>query len=101
MSIIGLFRDYIEEHHPHLSGKDWKVDVRVLSATEIQNEDVRATIPSEITGELKCWVFYYDRGKSNVVYLLQDKRGSQDIGIGLLKEGELIKSIILSTDKAY
>lgn len=93
MGIIELFRDYIEDYHPHLAEKEWIVDVRTLSATDIQNEAVRATIPSEITGELKCWVFYHDGGKSNVVYLLQDKRGSKDIGMGLLKEGELVESI--------
>ncbi|WP_130055579.1 hypothetical protein [Bacillus thuringiensis] len=93
MDIIGVFRDYIEEYHPHLSEKDWKVDVRVLSATEIQNEDVRATIPSEFIKELKCWIFFYDGGVSNVVYLLQDKRGEQYIGMGLLKEGVLVKPI--------
>ncbi|PEB33258.1 hypothetical protein COM77_26655 [Bacillus cereus] len=93
MSIIGLFRNYIEEHHPHLAEKEWIVDVRTLSAADIQNEDVKTTIPSEITGELKCWVFYYGDGKSNVVYLLQDKRGSKDIGMGLLRKEELIKPI--------
>lgn len=93
MGIIELFRDYIEDHHPHLAEKEWIVDVRTLSATDIQNEDVKATIPSEVTEELKCWIFYYNSGTSNVVYLLQDKRGSQDIGMGLLKKGELVKPI--------
>lgn len=31
MSIIGLFRNYIEEHHPHLAEKEWIVDVRTVS----------------------------------------------------------------------
>lgn len=93
MGIIELFRDYIEDHHPHLAEKEWIVNVRMLSATDIQNEDVKATIPSEVTKELKCWIFYYNGGTSNVVYLLQDKRGLQDIGMGLLKKGELVKPI--------
>ncbi|HFJ9328941.1 TPA: hypothetical protein ACGW5B_002276 [Bacillus paranthracis] len=93
MSVIRLFRNYIKVHHPHLVGKDWIVDVKVISAADIKHENVQAIIPGGITQELKCWVFYYDEGTSNVVYLLQDKRGSQDIGMGLLKEGELIKPI--------
>ncbi|PEK02194.1 hypothetical protein [Bacillus wiedmannii] len=93
MSIIGLFRNYIEEHHPHLAEKEWIVDVRTLLARDIKNKDVKATIPSENIEELKCWIFYYDGGTSNVVYLLQDKQGRQDIGIGLLKKGVLIKHI--------
>ncbi|MGN7402328.1 hypothetical protein ACTHO0_20945 [Cytobacillus praedii] len=35
--------------------------------------------------------FFYDGGASNVVYLLQDKQGLQDLVIGLLKDDELIK----------
>lgn len=97
MSIIELFRNYIEEHHPHLAEKEWIVDVRMLLATDIQNEDVRAMIPSEIKGELKCWIFYYNGGASNVVYLLQDKQGLQDIGMGLLKEGKLVKPTSLQS----
>lgn len=93
MGIIELFRDYIEDYHPHLAEKEWIVDVRTLSAADIQNEDVKATIPSEVTEELKCWVFYYKGGTSNVVYLLQDKQGLRDIGMGLLKKGELVKPI--------
>jgi hypothetical protein len=93
MSIIRLFRNYIDEHHPHLAGKDWIADVRVISVSDIKNEDVKATIPNEITEKLTCWVFYYDGDASNVVYLLQDKQGLQDIGMGLLKDGELVKPI--------
>ncbi|WP_377863696.1 hypothetical protein [Bacillus sp. R86525] len=93
MSIIGLFRNYIEEHHPHLAEKEWIVDVRMLLVTEIQNGEGKAIIPNEIKGELKCWIFYYNGGSPNVVYLLQDKRGLQDIGMGLLKAGKLVKPI--------
>lgn len=50
-------------------------------------------ISNETIGELKCWIFYYNVGASNVVYLLQDKYSSRYIGIGLLKEGELINPI--------
>ncbi|PGT88755.1 hypothetical protein [Bacillus sp. AFS040349] len=93
MSVINVFRNYMEEHHPHLAWKDWKVDVRVLLADDIKNEELKASIPNEIKGELTCWVFFYDGGASNVVYLLQDKQGLQDIGIGLLKDGVLVKPI--------
>ncbi|WLP64226.1 hypothetical protein Q9G86_27035 [Bacillus thuringiensis] len=93
MGIIELFRDYIEDYHPHLAEKEWIVNVRTLLVTDIQNGDVKATIPSEVTGELKCWIFYYNGGTFNVVYLLQDKWGRKNIGIGLLKKGVLIKPI--------
>lgn len=93
MSVIRVFRSYLEENHPHLVMKDWKVDVKVVSLTDIQNEDIRATIPSEITGEVTCWKFFYAGAASNIVYLIQDKQGLQDIEIVLLREGELIKPI--------
>ncbi|MFP3719842.1 hypothetical protein SFC57_08045 [Niallia circulans] len=93
MSIINVFRNYMEEHHPHLAWKDWKADVRTLSVDDISNEEVKATIPEENKPKLTCWVFYYVGGASNVVYLLQDKHGLKDIGIGLLKDGELVKPI--------
>ncbi|MFK9091708.1 hypothetical protein [Bacillus salipaludis] len=93
MSVIKVFRHYMEEQHPHLAYKDWKVDVRAISADDIRNEELKASIPVEFKKELTCWVFFYDGGASNVVYLLQDKQGLRDLGIGLLKEGELIKPI--------
>ncbi|WP_258182510.1 hypothetical protein [Bacillus licheniformis] len=89
MNVIRLFRNYIDEHHPQLAGKDWIVDVRVISVSDIKNEDVKATIPNEITEKLTCWVFFYDGCVLNVVYLLQDKQGLLDLVIGQLKEGEL------------
>lgn len=93
MSVIKVFRNYVEEHHPHLACKDWKVDVRVLAVDDIRNEEVRSSISLESYQKLKCWIFFYEGGASNVVYLLQDKQGLQDIGIGLLKDGELVKPI--------
>ncbi|MBB2483132.1 hypothetical protein H5P36_23535 [Bacillus sp. APMAM] len=93
MSIIKVFRNYVDEQHPHLARKDWKVDVRAVSADEISNEEIKANIPVEFKEELTCWLFFYDGGVSNIVYLLQDKQGLQNIGIGLLKDGELIKPI--------
>lgn len=93
MSVIKVFRNYMEDQHPHLAWKDWKVDVRAVSANEIRNEELKASIPVEFKEELTCWVFFYDGGASNFVYLLQDKQGLQDLGIGLLKDGELFKPI--------
>lgn len=93
MSIINVFRNYMEEHHPHLAWKDWKANVRTLSVADIRNEEIKAIIPTEHEQKLTCWIFFYDGGASNVVYLLQDKQGLKDIGIGLLKDGELVKPI--------
>lgn len=93
MSVIRVFRSYLEENHPHLVVKDWKVDVKVVSLTDIPNEDIRATIPSEITGEVTCWIFFYDGSASNIVCLIQDKHGLQDINIVLLRESKLTKPI--------
>jgi len=42
---------------------------------------LRAIIPYEFRQDLTCWEFFYDGGAANVVYLLQDKQGLQDIGI--------------------
>ena len=80
----------MEEHHPHLVWKDWKVDFRVISAENIMDEEVKASVPNKFKGELTCWVFFYDGGATNVVYLLQDKKGLQDLIIGLLKDGDLL-----------
>ncbi|WP_226528164.1 hypothetical protein [Metabacillus niabensis] len=93
MSVIKVFRNYLEENHPHLAWKDWKAEARVLSVDDIRNEEVKASVPNEFRGELICWVFFYDGGASNVVYLLQDEQGLRDIGIGLLKDGKLVKPI--------
>lgn len=93
MSVISVFRNYMEEHHPHLAWKDWKAEVRVLSADEIRNEVHRASVPNDFKQELTCWIFFYDGGAPNVVYLIQDKQGLQSIGIVLLKKGELVKPI--------
>ncbi|MBP1082168.1 MULTISPECIES: hypothetical protein [Bacillus] len=47
MRIINVFRNYMEEHHPHLAWKDWKADVKTLSVDDIRNEEVKANIPEE------------------------------------------------------
>lgn len=95
MSVVNVFRGYIEEHHPHLIKKDWKIDIRVLAIKEIQHKAIQATIPKEIRGELTCWIFYYEEDRSNWVYLLQDKERVQNIGIGLLEKEEVVRPICL------
>lgn len=62
----------MEEQHPHLAYKDWKVDVKAISADDIRNGN-QASIPVEFKKELTCWVIFFDGDASNVVYLLQDK----------------------------
>lgn len=93
MSVINVFRTYLEKHHPHLAEKDWQADVRTLSVDDIRNTKVKASIPDEDKARLTCWIFFYDGGTSNVVYLLQDVQGLKNIGIGLLRDGELIKPV--------
>ncbi|MCY9337104.1 hypothetical protein MOF28_01930 [Bacillus haynesii] len=86
MSVIDVFRKYMDEYHPHLALKDWQVDFKTLSSNQIINDEVRDNIPEEFKLDLKCWIFFYDGDTSNVVYLLQDKQGLKNIEIGLLKE---------------
>lgn len=93
MSIIRVFRNYMEEYHPYLAAKDWKADVQTLSVDDISYEEVKALIPAEYKQELTCWVFFYDSGVSNVVYLLQDRKGLINIGICLLKDEKSVKPI--------
>ncbi|WP_067727848.1 hypothetical protein [Oceanobacillus damuensis] len=93
MSVIKVFRSYMAKHHPHLAYKDWKADVRLLSAEEIQNGNIKALLPHEISEPITCWLFFYDDNLNNVVCLLQDKKGVSNIGISLLKNGELVKPI--------
>ena len=93
MSIIKVFRDYLEAYHPYLAGKDWRVDVQPLSVDDISYEEIKAFIPTEYKQELTCWIFFYDGGVSNVVYLFQDKKGLTNIGICLLKDDKPVKPI--------
>lgn len=93
MSIVKVFRNYMEGYHPYLADKDWKVDVQTLSVGDIRHEEVNALIPAEYKHELNCWAFFYDGGLSNVVYLFQDKQGLTNIGICLLKDDKPVKPI--------
>lgn len=93
MSIVKVFRNYMEAYHPYLADKDWKVDVQTLLMGDIRHEEVKALIPAEYKQELTCWVFFYDGGASTLVYLLQDKRGLKNIGICLLKDDKPVKPI--------
>lgn len=93
MSIIKVFRDYMEAYHPYLANQDWKLDVQTVSVNDISYEEVKALIPAVYKQELTCWVFFYDGGASNVVYLFQDKKGLTNIGICLLKEDKPVKPI--------
>ena len=95
MSIIRVFRNYMEDYHPYLAAKDWKADVQTLSVDDISYEEVKALIPAEYKQELTCWVFFYDGGSPNVVYLFQDKNGLTNIGICLLKDDKPDKPISL------
>lgn len=40
MNVIKVFRHYMEEQHPHLAYKDWKVDVKAISADDIRNGEL-------------------------------------------------------------
>lgn len=93
MSVIKVFRSYMANNHPHLAHKDWQADVRLIPVQDIPNELLKAIMPKEISEPVTCWLFYYDDGLNNVVCLLQDQRGVKDYGIGLLKNGELVKPI--------
>ena len=93
MSIVKVFRNYMEDYHPYLANKDWKVDVQTLSMGDIKHEEVKALIPAEYKQELNYWVFFYDGDASNVVYLFQDKKGLTNIGICLLKDNKPVKPI--------
>lgn len=73
MSVIRSFRNYLENNHPHLVMEDWKVDVKVISTTDILNEDIRNELPSDISPKITCWKFFYDEDLSNVFYIIQDK----------------------------
>ena len=93
MSIVKVFRNYMEDYHTYLADKDWKVDVQTLSMGDIRHEEVKALIPADYKQELTCWIFFYDGGASNVVYLLQDKQGLKNFGICLLKDEKPVKPI--------
>ena len=54
MSVIKFFRNYLEEKHPHLAVKDWKVDVKVVPVIDIQNQSVKTIIPSEVRENGLC-----------------------------------------------
>lgn len=95
MDAIDVFWNFIYEHHPQLAFNDWMVDSQLMNVEEIVNIKVRELLPGQIT-EVNCIVFFYEGGTKNVVYLLQDKQGKQNIAIGLLKNDELVDTVNLS-----
>ncbi|WP_181347386.1 hypothetical protein [Thalassobacillus sp. CUG 92003] len=95
MSVIDVFWEFIYEHHPQLAFNDWLVDSQLMNVEEIVNAEVRELIPHRLK-EVNCIVYFYEGGTKNVVYLLQDKQGKQNIAIGLLKNDELVDAVNLS-----
>lgn len=87
MCIIQVFNDYMEGYHPHLMKEDWKADVRNLTEAEVSQGDIQSLLPTEKKGEIKCWYFYYDDSFVDMVFLLQDKRGVNNLAISLLQNG--------------
>lgn len=94
MSSIDVFWQYLYKYHPKLVQKDWFMDSNVIHRTDIISNAVKETVPTDIN-RLKCNVFFYEGGKKNIVFLIQDERGENNIVIGLLTNGELIHSINL------
>ncbi|HDR7314295.1 hypothetical protein ACRS52_19035 [Bacillus cytotoxicus] len=70
------------------------MDSNVIHRTDLKSHAVKETIPTGIN-YLKCNVFFYEGGTKNIVFLIQDERGVNNIVIGLLKNGELVHSISL------
>ncbi|MHA6252424.1 hypothetical protein [Oceanobacillus sp. CAU 1775] len=87
MCIIQVFNGYMEEHHPHLLRKDWKTEVRTITATETNQGDIKSLIPAQKKEDIKCWYFFYDESFNDMVFLLQDKRGVNNIAISLMQNG--------------
>ncbi|WP_404335616.1 hypothetical protein [Planococcus rifietoensis] len=48
MSIIKVFRNYMDAYHPYLADKEWKADVQTVSVDDISYEEVKALYSSRI-----------------------------------------------------
>lgn len=92
MSNIDVFRKYLKEYQPNLISENWMVNLEIMERKELPNKELRNLIPPKMQ-QVRCLIFFYIGEEKNVVYLLQDKQGLQNIGIGLLKDGELVKPI--------
>lgn len=100
MSIITVFRNYMQAHHPHLTEEEWRVDVRTILVNDIKSKGTRTIISNKKARELTYWVFSYDDNISNIVYVLQDEKDPKNIGISLLKNGVLINPISIYEGEA-
>ncbi|MFP3324586.1 hypothetical protein R0K05_15980 [Planococcus sp. SIMBA_160] len=100
MSIITVFRNYMQVYHPHLTEKEWRVDVRTVLVNSLKNKGVRTIISNRKNRELTYWVFPYDDNTSHIVYVLQDEKDPKNIGISLLKNGVLINPISIYEGEA-
>lgn len=95
MSMIQVFKNYMRETHPHLASKDWKIDERILSVEDITDDKHKFNVPIFNTQTLICWLFFYDEKATDIVCLLQNKKNSQYITIGLYSKGKLVKPLSL------
>lgn len=93
MSIITVFKNYIEEHHPHLTEKEWRVDVQTVLMGDKKTNGIKTIISIKKAQELTYLIFSHDGDVSNIVYVLQDKQDSRNIGISLLRNGVLVNPI--------
>lgn len=91
MCIIKEFRSYMKTHHLELIEKDWKVDVKQFSATELNSRNLKTLLLQEINEPITCWVFFHDNSYDEVVLFLQDKRRIKNIAISLLRNGKPVK----------
>ncbi|MGP4107944.1 hypothetical protein [Virgibacillus sp. L01] len=94
MSIMDVFWEFIYKYHPKIAFYDWLVDSQLIKREDIVNSKVRAMVPKGMI-DINCFVFFYEGGTKNVVYLLQDKKAKTNIAIGLLKNDELVNAIKL------
>lgn len=94
MSVIDLFFDFIQEYHPQIMHQDWLVDSQLVNSKDITVPGIGEIIPLDML-EVKLILFYYEGNSEDVVFLLQDKKGSINILIGLIRNNELVNSVKL------
>lgn len=88
MSVIDVFWRFIYERYPQLAKRDWMVDSQIIKLEDIVDPEIREFVPKGML-EFNRFVFYIeDVGKTTAVFILQDKKGRENIAIWLSINGE-------------
>ncbi|EST11999.1 hypothetical protein [Sporolactobacillus laevolacticus] len=80
MNITTIFRQYIQEHCPHLNDNEWILDDALFRKEQLKMEHLKRVLPEGDT-LFKCFCFIHAHADI-AIYIILDQQGKKMYTIG-------------------